>query len=395
MPRPDRRCAAHEVVGSQMMSHDDCSYPRVGQGRSPDQPIEAISAAILESRARSRSSVSVFDRETQPSTTSIPPGTIVHRVPSDDRSLPPLGARVKHYELLHQLGQGAMGIVYLARDTKLDRLVAIKLLRLRSGPSAERFLREAQATARCRHDNVVLVHEVDELHDHPYMVLEYLEGRTLREWMTQGASSTAAGPATDLGDARGRASGIMSPSHAVELMIPVVRALSCAHKLGIVHRDLKPENIFLTTSGRVVVLDFGIAKHVDGSPGAALTASAACGSGDPGAAAPQESTVFGTLLYMSPEQLRAQDVDARSDLWSTGIILFELVTGMHPLLSRSTFELFQLVDSEAPMPSVRDLCPGAGVLGAIIDRCLRKRPAERYQSADDLLVALCRYAPDR
>jgi len=305
---------------------------------------------------------------------------------------------VKHYELLQLLGQGAMGLVYLARDTKLDRLVAVKLLRLRSGTSAERFLREAQATARCRHDNVVVVHEVDELHDHPYMVLEYLEGCTLREWMLQHADLAAAGPATEPGAARGAArgltQGIASPRLAVELMIPVVRALSCAHKLGIVHRDLKPENIFLTTAGRVVVLDFGIAKHLDAGTWSALHAPAGP-PGDPGARDPQESTVFGTLLYMSPEQLRARDIDARSDLWSTGVILYELVTGMHPLLSRATFELFQLVDSEAAMPSVRDRCPDVGALGAIIDRCLRKHREERYRSADDLLAALCRGTRDR
>ena len=376
------------------MSHANCSCPRVGQGISFEQPIEAISAAILESTARSRSAVDVFGRETQPSTTSIPPGTIAHRVLLDDRSLPSTGAMVKHYELLDLLGQGAMGIVYLARDTKLDRLVAIKLLRLRSGSSAERFLREAQATARCRHDNVVVIHEVDELHDHPYMVLEYLEGRTLREWMTQRASLAAARPATELDASQsttpGTAPGTASPSLAVELMIPVVRALSCAHKLGIVHRDLKPENIFLTTSGRVVVLDFGIAKHLEGI-GSAIDAPAGPLPGAPGSRALQESTVLGTLLYMSPEQLCAKEIDARSDLWSAGIMLFELVTGMHPLLSRSTFELFQLVDSKAPMPSVRDVCPEAGALGAIIDRCLRKRRDERYRSADDLLAALCRY----
>ena len=377
------------------MSSDNCSCSRVGQGIYPEQPIEAISAAVLESKARSRSAVGVFGRETQPSTTSIPPGTIAHHVPLDDHVLPPIGAMVKHYELLQLLGQGAMGVVYLARDTKLDRLVAIKLLRLRSGPSVERFLREAQATARCRHDNVVAIHEVDELHDHPYMVLEYLEGRTLREWMTQRASPAAAGPATGLSasqsTALGIAPGIASPSLAVELMIPVVRALSCAHQLGIVHRDLKPENIFLTTTGRVVVLDFGIAKHLDAGHGSAIDAPAGPLPGDSGARTPQESTLLGTLLYMSPEQLRAKDIDARSDLWSAGIILFELVTGVHPLLSRATFELFQLVDSEAPMPSVRDVCPEAGALGAIIDRCLRKRPEERYRSADDLLAALYRY----
>jgi len=184
------------------------------------------------------------------STESLTPlETIAHRPRPHNRLTPQVGSTVKHYELLRKLGEGGMGTVYLARDTKLGRLVALKVLQLHSGPSAERFLIEAQATARCRHENIVVIHEVDELHGYPYMVLEYLEGRTLREWMAQ----------------RDTSSGLVSPSLAVELMLPVVRALSCAHQLGIVHRDLKPENIFLTGAGRMVVLDFGIAKRLDAS----------------------------------------------------------------------------------------------------------------------------------
>src|ERR1041384_3980496 len=210
-----------------------------------------------------------------------PPG------PPHDQSPPDVGSTVKHYELLRRLGEGGMGIVYLARDTRLGRMVAIKVLQLHAGPSAERFLIEAQATARCRHDNIVVIYEVDELHGYPYMVLEYLEGRTLREWRAQ----------------RDRASGPVSPSLAVELMLPVVRALACAHQLGIVHRDLKPENIFLTTAGRGGVVDFGIAKRLDASEFSVLDPVAR--PFERGARLTQDGVLLGTMPYMSPEQLRA------------------------------------------------------------------------------------------
>ena len=211
-----------------------------------------------------------------PSEPSIP-----HRSPHEHR-FPQVGSTVKHYELLRQLGQGAMGTVYLARDTTLGRLVAIKVLRLHTGPSTERFLIEAQATARCRHDNIVVIHEVDELHGYPYMVLEYLDGRTLREWIAQ----------------RDPSSGLVSPSLAIEFMLPVVRALACAHQLGIVHRDLKPENIFLTGTGRVVVLDFGIAKRLNARDISAINIAAS--PLEQGATLTQEGALVGTLPYMSP-----------------------------------------------------------------------------------------------
>jgi WD40 repeat protein len=294
---------------------------------------------------------------------------MAHRAPRHDLLLE-VGSTVKHYELLRELGEGGMGTVYLARDTTLGRLVAIKVLQRHTGPSAERFLIEAQATARCRHDNIVVIHEVDEHHGYPYMVLEYLEGRTLREWMAQRDSS----------------SGLVSPSLAVELLLPVVRALSCAHQLGIVHRDLKPENIFLTGAGRVVVLDFGIAKRLEASELSAINATAR--PLERGARLTQEGALLGTLPYMSPEQLHSKDVDARSDLWTVGILLYELVTGSHPLTYRSVFELLEIAESEAPMPSVRDKRPDVGALGAIIDQCLQKPRAKRYESAEELAVAL-------
>src|SRR5512140_560952 len=187
----------------------------------------------------------VFDRDTIPSNTSRPFGTIDHRYPglsdqlSSDHGFPQAGATIKHYELLRQLGQGAMGIIYLARDTRLDRLVAIKVLRPRSIASAERFFIEAQDTARCRHNHIVSIHDVDEYRGYPYMVLEYLEGQTLRAWMNRRACSAAVEPATEWGVLP----SAVPVSLAVRLMLPVIRALSCVHERGIVHCDLKPEYI--------------------------------------------------------------------------------------------------------------------------------------------------------
>ena len=218
----------------------------------------------------------------------LPPRSGVPRAPEARRVAPDkpaleVGAAIKHYELLRKLGEGGMGTVYAARDTTLGRLVAIKVLNIQVGQSAARFLIEAQATARCRHDNIVVIYEVGELHGYPYMMLEYLEGRTLREWM----------------EARGGSSGQVPPSLAVELVLPVVRALSCAHQLGIVHRDLKPENIFLTDSGRVVVLDFGIAKRLEASKISAINQSAQQLADRAGLT--QDGALVGTLPYMSPE----------------------------------------------------------------------------------------------
>src|SRR5690242_13648689 len=152
------------------------------------------------------------------------------------------GSFLQHYEIIRPLGRGGMGEVLLARDTRLGRLVAIKLLTRRGGERTQRFLIEARATAQVNHENIVVIHDLGEHGGSPYMVLEYLKGKTLRQWLDE------------------RRETPLRASRAVELLIPVVRALVCAHERGIVHRDLKPSNILLTDTGTIKVLDFGIAK---------------------------------------------------------------------------------------------------------------------------------------
>jgi len=290
-------------------------------------------------------------------------------IPSAALSLEP-GSFIEQYEIIRELGKGGMGRVFLARDTRLARLCAIKVLLAHTGEHAARFLAEARATARCKHESIVIIHEVDETHGYPYMVLEYLEGRTLRAWMTE----------------RERGA-LVPPRLAAEIVIPVVRALVCAHEMGIVHRDLKPENIVLTDLGQVKVLDFGIAKRFELGEPAGASADApeirAEGSLQTG-----EGSFVGTPQYMSPEQWLGLDIDPQSDLWAAGIILHELVTGSHPLATTSSSQLVEVQRLDVPMPSVQERYPGTGALGAVIDRCLKKHKSERMGSAKELLGEL-------
>ncbi|HWN71871.1 MAG TPA: serine/threonine-protein kinase, partial [Haliangium sp.] len=284
------------------------------------------------------------------------------------------GVNIYQYELIRELGSGGMGSVYLARDTRLGRRVAIKFLQQSARSLSKRFMLEAQATARCSHENIVVIHEIGEYRNHPYMVLEYLEGQTLRQWLREHAATTSSS---------GQPVAV-PPAQAVALMLPVVRALVYAYARGIVHRDLKPENIILTPSGTVKVLDFGVAKLLEArAPDEESTAS---GTVRP---APADSSArVGTLPYMSPEQMSAGAIDGRSDLWTVGIMLFELVTGRHPLSPYKMGDLLRIVDQDEPMPSVRELVPDIGPLGGVIDRCLIKNPEDRTQSAVLLLAEL-------
>jgi len=279
------------------------------------------------------------------------------------------GSVVKNYELIRNLGAGGMGTVFLARDMRLGRLVAIKFLLDRTGTSLQRFLVEARTTAQCRHENIVVIYDVDEIDGRPYMVLEYVEGRTLREAITAESGNTAA--------------------IAIELMLPVARALACAHEMGIVHRDLKPENIFLSDTGQIKVLDFGIAKRMTSEEVKTFQTSGCF-------RVPrlsmlgltEEGAFFGTLPYMSPEQWLEEPLDGRSDIWAVGLILFELATGEHPLAPLTPNELFTVSDLDVPMPSARDKLPEALRLADVIDRCLKKRREDRYASAAELAEAL-------
>lgn len=279
----------------------------------------------------------------------------ISRTPSNAAQSPldpvMLDGFIKHYEIIRELGEGGMGIVLLARDTKLGRLVAIKLLH-GGTQDTSRLRAEAQATARARHENIVVIYEVGELHGRPYMVLEYVEGRTLRQVISTGRR----------GDGRALPRGF-----ALDIMASVVRALTAAHKSGIVHRDLKPENIMLLESGQVKLLDFGIARAVD--------------SDEPKGRA-------GTRAYMSPEQWIGEKIDERSDLWAAGIISYELLAGAHPLAPLTSERLETIIKLDIPMPTLADVRPEFAKISEVIDRCLRKNEDDRFGSADELLVAL-------
>ena len=297
------------------------------------------------------------------------------------------GMLLGHYELIRKLGRGGMGAVYLARDTLLGRRVAIKFLAHDNPNLSRRFLAEARATARCKHDNIVVIHEVGEEPGLSYMVLEYVEGVTLRSFLKERwPSDDAAAP---ISPPRG---ACVSPARAVELIIPVVRALAHAHKLGLVHRDLKPENVMLTEDGAIKVLDFGLAKVLDD------VVSARSSSGAAGVVPSmvwaergfetRAGDLLGTVPYMSPEQWGADDIDDRCDLWAAGIMLWELCTGRHPLAPLTRERLSSIARLDVPMPAMSDKHPHLGPLTRIVDRCLRKRRDERMPSAAELLSEL-------
>jgi hypothetical protein len=275
------------------------------------------------------------------------------------------GTQLRQYEIIRELGRGGMGVVYLARDTRLGRRVAIKVLLGRSATSTKDFLREARATARCDHDNIVIIHEADEHEGAPYMVLEYLEGKNLRQTL------------------RGRK---LTAGRAAELIVPVVRALVRAHALEIVHRDLKPENVFVTTGGNVKVLDFGIASLLDADAAGQV-------AGKPRT----RDQMGGTLPYMAPEQFERGGADQRSDLWAVGIILFEMLAGHHPVqpltqeaLLRHSYFL------DEPFPRIADALPDLPHrLAQLVDRCLEKRKERRITTAAEVLAELEPMLPGR
>ncbi|AGC46202.1 serine/threonine protein kinase [Myxococcus stipitatus DSM 14675] len=297
------------------------------------------------------------------------------------------GGRIQHYELIRPLGSGGMGTVFLARDTRLGRRVAIKVLLTEDAQFAQRFLLEARTTARCNHENIVIIHEVGEVQGSPYMVLEYLQGQPLNKVL--------------------KASPRLPPPRAVELMSPVLRALSCAHAHKIVHRDLKPENIIVTDSGTIKVLDFGIAKVLQSdeqrgelSPRSLLEGLRLLPStGAQGDAThlTRQGALMGTLAYMSPEQWgNGIPVDHRTDIWAVGIILFRMLTGRHPLEPLRGPQLMVTAALDEPMPLIRSVVPDVPVeLASAVDRCLLKHKDQRFPDAVAVLRALEPFLPGR
>jgi serine/threonine protein kinase len=276
------------------------------------------------------------------------------------------------YRVERHIGEGAMGVVVAARHLELDELVAIKCIRpeMHALPDVmSRFAREAKASAHLKGEHVAKVIDVGVAPSiGPYMVMEYLEGQNLAAVLQQG--------------------GPLPVRRATEYVMQVCEALALAHAASITHRDVKPENLFLTRRGDleiIKVLDFGISKtqlvsHFLG--------------GD--ASMRETSSLMGTPLYMSPEQIRAtHEVDHRTDIWSLGVVLFELLTGRHAFAGETVTQVCALVLESTP-PRLAEHCRSAPAeLGTVIERCLDKDPARRYQSAAELANALLPFAPSR
>jgi serine/threonine-protein kinase len=274
-----------------------------------------------------------------------------------------IGRTIGHFQILDRLGQGGMGEVYLAEDLSLGRRVALKFLTpgLQQDTTAqERLVREARAAAALDHPHICHIHEVGQADGNDFIVMEYVEGRML-------SSRLAEGP--------------LSIREALQKATEIAEALEQAHEKGIVHRDLKPANIMLTPKGHIKVMDFGLAKRVVGSgeetsPEKTLTALTR-GEGTPG-----------TLAYMSPEQLRGQSVDGRSDIFSFGIILYEMLTGAHPFRKKSLMDTASSILNEST-PSLSSRVAGVPViLQHIIRKMLAKDPDRRYQSVHELRTDL-------
>ncbi len=275
----------------------------------------------------------------------------------------PSGGRIGPYEVGAPLGAGGMGEVYRAYDPRLGRDIAIKVLPRDFATDADRqkrFQQEARVLASLSHPNVVQVFEAGEHEGAPYLVMELLEGETLRERL------------------HGKA---LPAKRAAELAREVAQGLAAAHGKGILHRDLKPENIFLTKDGRVKVLDFGLAKaRIASNDSRIETQAFAAALSEPG-------QVVGTSGYMSPEQVRGEAVDARSDLFSLGVVLWEMVTGTKPFRGDSSIEVMHAILKEDP-PEPDEGLKIQPSLERILRSCLAKAPEGRFHSAHDLAFAL-------
>lgn len=278
------------------------------------------------------------------------------------------GTHVGRFEIIRRLGAGSMGLVFLARDKELGRRVAMKFFNVADAELRRRFVIEGRITANCIHENIVVLHEMGEFNNQPFMVLEYLKGQTFASIIRDAAPLPA--------------------GRAVELIAPVIRALICAHEHGIVHRDLKPENILLTDSGVVKVMDFGIAKLLGPSFGEGDATESEHPSYAP-LTNGSRSALVGTQPYMSPEQWGVGgSIDFRTDLWAVGIILFEMLSGQHPFTVTDDLRAW-MSRLDLPIRSLRNVASHVSEeLVSVVDACLRKRKEERPCDARALLRAL-------
>ena len=276
-----------------------------------------------------------------------------------------IGTTLAHYRILEQLGEGAMGQVFLAEDRRLGRKIALKVLpaEMAAKPERiERFRREARAVAALNHPNIVTIYSVEDADGSTFLTMEYVDGEMLSSRVRSGG---------------------MPVDEFVTIARPFAEALAVAHERGITHRDLKPTNVMLTRDGRLKILDFGLAK---------LQEDSSAGDDEPTiaykAGLTELGTVLGTMPYMSPEQAQGAVVDHRSDIFSLGVIFYELLTGKRPFKGESSAELISAILRDTPREITQIRVDLPNHLGRIIRRCLEKDPGRRFQSARDLTLEL-------
>jgi len=286
------------------------------------------------------------------------------------------GKTLSHYRLVERIGEGGMGVVWKALDTELHRHVALKVLPPELTNDRERrlrFQREAQASAALTHANIAVIHGVGEDRGVQYLVMEYVQGVTLRHHVARSAGNHR---------------------EWLRLALQIAEGLAHAHANGVVDRDLKPDNVMVTIEGQVKILDFGLAKLLEPRPGL---------DGEGGSGAEKETAldsisreltragkVYGTVSYMSPEQVRGWAVDSRSDLFSFGIMLYEILTGQPPFSGDSAMDTLSAILRARPEPVVASKPDTPAELQRILDKCLEKEPRDRYQDTRDLVVDLRR-----
>jgi Tol biopolymer transport system component/predicted Ser/Thr protein kinase len=277
------------------------------------------------------------------------------------------GQTILHYNIVEKLGEGGMGVVWKARDTHLDRFVAVKVLpveKLKDAERQRRFVQEAKAASALNHPNIVHIYDIAEADGTPFIAMEYVPGKTLGQLIGR--------KGLPLGEAL---------KHAIQ----IADALAKAHTAGIIHRDLKPSNVMVTEEGVVKVLDFGLAKLAEPATGEFGETATLRASEGPGT---EEGTIVGTTSYMSPEQAEGKRVDARSDIFSFGSVLYEMISGRRAFHGDSKLSTLSAILKEDPQPVSELVTDAPRDLEKIIARCLRKDPDRRFQTMADLKVAL-------